>query len=584
MLDIPATTSGITAPRAPSTLADAVVALELPTGLLVVDGSDGRVLLAPTHDGAADLLRRLELERRPRWVWWDAGTDARRVLATVPVARAWDVAEAHRLLVGGWSARPGEAYATAHGLDPAAAPVEEPDDLFAMALRPAAGSGAADGSDPDPLVTPAGHLRADARTWAGSPDDGWARGRRLAQAALETAQRQQQRLADRTPRAVVTATSESAAAVLCVEMEQHGLPIDRAALESLIEASAGPRPATEADAARGRRERDQPVLRLVPGAEHTDLRNPVQVRALLASVGIDVPDTRKWTLTPYRDKHPVVEALLGWRKAERIATTYGWHWLATYVETDDRLRGPWTACDGGAGRMTGGNGLHNLPAELRPAVAAHEGHVLVRADLGQIEPRVLAAVSGDAAFAAASRADDLYAPVADQLRVDRPVAKVAVLAAMYGQTSGAAGEALRRLDRTYPDAMAYLHRAYEAGLRGDAVQTFGGRRVPMWQGPLTDAQRAGRGRFARNAVIQGAAAELFKAWAATVRLELARLDGQIVLCLHDELLLHVPREHAEQAVALVHDTLGAASRRWTGGSTVRFVADVTTVHRWSEAK
>ena len=58
-----------------------------------------------------------------------------------------------------------------------------------------------------------------------------------------------------------------------------------------------------------------------------------------------------------------------------------------------------------------------------------------RADLGQIEPRVLAAVSGDRAFAAATRADDLYAPVATALGVERPIAKVAVLAAMYGQRS-----------------------------------------------------------------------------------------------------------------------------------------------------
>ena len=37
-----------------------------------------------------------------------------------------------------------------------------------------------------------------------------------------------------------------------------------------------------------------------------------------------------------------------------------------------------------------------MPAEMRPAVVAEPGHVFIRADLGQIEPRVLAAVSGDA--------------------------------------------------------------------------------------------------------------------------------------------------------------------------------------------
>ena len=93
--------------------------------------------------------------------------------------------------------------------------------------------------------------------------------------------------------------------------------------------------------------------------------------------------------------------------------------------------------------MTATAGLHNMPADLRPAVVAEPGHVFVRADLGQIEPRVLAAVSGDAASPRRPRSDDMYAPVAEQLGVDRATAKVAVLGAMYGQTTGhgAAGPA-----------------------------------------------------------------------------------------------------------------------------------------------
>ena len=64
---------------------------------------------------------------------------------------------------------------------------------------------------------------------------------------------------------------------------------------------------------------------------------------------------------------------------------------------------------------------------------------------------------------AAARADDLYAPVAAQLGVDRPAAKVAVLGAMYGQTTGHGAQALRRLNAAYPVAMAYLDAADRAG-------------------------------------------------------------------------------------------------------------------------
>jgi DNA polymerase I len=298
-------------------------------------------------------------------------------------------------------------------------------------------------------------------------------------------------------------------------------------------------------------------------------------------------------LEPYRATHPLVDALLRWRKDERIATTYGYRWLDEHVGADDRLRGGWTACDGAAGRMTAQNGLHNLPAPLRPAVCAAPGHVFVRADLGQIEPRVLAVVSADRAFAEATRTDDLYAPVAAKLGADRPTAKVAVLAAMYGQRSGAAGEALRDLERAYPVAMGLLDRAYDDGVARRSVRTWGGRLIrfgaappPLGEGAAAEVVgvEGSRGRYARNAIIQGSAAELFKAWAATVRHAVRPLGGQIVLCLHDELLVHVPEQHAAVAAQKVERALASASRTWAGTDQVRFVADTSVILRWSEAK
>jgi DNA polymerase-1 len=321
----------------------------------------------------------------------------------------------------------------------------------------------------------------------------------------------------------------------------------------------------------------------VPGRGTTDLRNPAHVRDLLRSLGVRVEDTRAWHLRPYRDVHPVIGALLEWRKAERVATTYGWSWLDRFVGADDRLRGSWTACDGGAGRMTAGAGLHSLPTPLRPAVAAGPGHVLVRADLGQVEPRVLAVVSGDPDFAAATAQDDLYATVAQQLQLDRPAAKIAVLAAMYGQTSGPAADALHRMERTFPRALRYLHEAADRGERGEPVMTYGGRLVRSRLASDVAGRRA-IGRFTRNAVVQGAAAEFFKAWALTVRDAVRPLGGRIVLCLHDELLVHAPAAYATETAQAVDDALHAAARRWTGGAPVRFVADIKVVQRWSEAK
>lgn len=517
----------------------------------------------------------------PRWTWWAAReTAAPLVAAGVRPRTCWDLAAVGRLLHGLRRGDAGAIWAAEHDLPEPPVPRAEPD-LLEL--------GGEDG----------GPLRTDGQLSAEWLRGGYAAdldaGRRWAGLVLQVQHRQHARLlalADararpRTPcLAVLTAYAESAAALLAVELEHGGLPVDRQVAGDLLTAVVGRRPASVAEEDAARTSRDALVLQHFP-EQRVDLRNPLQVRTLLTRVGLDLPDTRSWRLTPHAETVPAVAALLEWRRAERIATTYGWGWLDQHVAADGRLRGAWGAADAAAGRMTAQAGLHNLPAELRPAVRAEPGHTFVRADLGQVEPRVLAAVSGDPGLAAAAREDDMYSPVAAGLGCDRPTAKVAVLAAMYGQTSGAAGAALADMDRAYPRAMAYLRAAEEHGRAGRAVRTYGGRLVGAGAppDPSTDDpdRRAARGRYVRNAVVQGAAAELFKAWAATVRDGLLARGGRIVLCLHDELLLHVPQEHSAAAAELLARALDATAGWWAAGSGVRFVADISTGPSWADA-
>jgi DNA polymerase-1 len=98
------------------------------------------------------------------------------------------------------------------------------------------------------------------------------------------------------------------------------------------------------------------------------------------------------------------------------------------------------------------------------------------------------------------------------------------------------------------------------------------------------SRAAAQGRYGRNALVQGAAAELFKVWAATVRARGAPLDARIVLCLHDELLVHVPAERGDATARLVAECLQEAAHRWAPDTTVRFVADISVIDRWSDAK
>ena len=186
----------------------------------------------------------------------------------------------------------------------------------------------------------------------------------------------------------------------------------------------------------------------------------------------------------------------------------------------------------------------------------------------------------------------MYAPVAEQLGVDRATAKVAVLGAMYGQTTGQGARALRGLDAAYPVAMAYLQAADRAGQLGRALRTYGGRLInfeTIDMGELADhrdgrARAAAQGRYGRNAMVQGAAAELFKAWAVTVRARASVFDARIVLCLHDELLVHAPSEHGDSVAKLLDDCLREAAHRWAPDDSVRFVADISVIRRWSDAK
>jgi len=539
---------------------------------------------AAAEDDFATVVRHLEDELRPRWVMWSNATAITLVTAGVRVATGWDVAAVHRLLFGGWRAEPANVWARLHDLALDAIPTTRPLDLFSETEH--------EHGPPDEPLRGDGYLRPDwaSGDWSKSPE----RLARWADLAMVVAQLQQARLGalEARPQAAATARAESAAELLCAELSVDGLPVDKSVAEGLIAGFVGERPRSELDAAQQRASRDAEVLRHVPFGADCDLRSPGQVKELLSRAGFDLPDTRAWRLEAMRDAHPIIDALLRWRKAERVATTYGYAWLDEHLDDDGRLRGTWSGSDGAAGRMTASAGLHNMPADMRGAVVAEPGHVFVRADLGQIEPRVLAAVSGDKALAKATLEADMYEPVAQQLGVDRATAKVAVLGAMYGQTTGHGARALRGLDSAYPVAMAYLQEADRSGQLGRALRTYGGRLIPMGSinANTHDIDRdsrsraAAQGRYGRNAMVQGAAAELFKAWSVTVRARAAPFDARIVLCLHDELLVHAPVGHGDAVARLLDDCLREAAHRWAPDDSVRFLADVTVIHRWSDAK
>ena len=260
--------------------------------------------------------------------------------------------------------------------------------------------------------------------------------------------------------------------------------------------------------------------------------------AALRRAGIEVPDTRRSTL--HRIEHPVVEPLVRYKQLGHLFSTNGWAWVDQWVG-DGRFRPVYQPAGSATGRWSSnGGGALSFPVQVRSAAVADDGWVLVVADVAQLEPRVLAGMSGDRALARAARGADLYQGMVDDGAVaTRQDAKLGLLGAMYGATSGESGRMVAGLTRRYPAAFGLVEEAARAGERGQVVRTLLGRGCPALGGgswdespdappaDLDDQDRHRRayGRFTRNFVVQGTAAEWASCWLADLRNRLWRMGG-----------------------------------------------------------
>lgn len=396
--------------------------------------------------------------------------------------------------------------------------------------------------------------------------------------------------------------AESTGALIAAEMHHDGMPWSTAAHDELLTTLLGPRPAPGARPVRLEELATQ--VRDALGRPSLQLDSPPELLRGLRAAGLDVPSTRSWELREL--DHPAVAPLLAYKKLARLLQANGWAWMDTWVH-DGRFHPDYVPGGVVTGRWaTSGGGALQLPAAVRGAVRADPGWRLVVADAAQLEPRVLAAMSGDDAMAAAARHRDLYQGVVDAgIVATRKDAKYAMLGAIYGATTGASAVLMPRLTQAYPRAVALVEQAARAGERGEQVSTWLGRSSPApgaaWQdrrraaateGAGADeaavARRQGRdwGRFTRNFVVQGTAAEWALCWMASLRRRLRDLDdrARLVFFLHDEVMVHAPAEVAEQVAQAVRDAAVEAGRLLFGDSPVDFALQVAVVESYDQAK
>jgi DNA polymerase-1 len=509
-------------------------------------------------------------ERAPvRWVWDDTTRWYPALLAAgVRVERCWDLRLAHAVL------------RRSPFVDQALLADDETPDWDA--LQPVAPADAA----LFPLADPAD---------------------RLDPAAEHARQRAALAAATGPARLGLLLAAESSGALAAAEMTHAGLPWRTDVHERLLTGLLGPRPVS------GQR----PValeglltgIRAAFGDPALNPDSPAALLRSLQSAGLPVADTRSWTLEQL--EHPGIPALLEYKKLSRLMQANGWNWLDTWV-SGGRFRSSFLPGGVVTGRWaaTGGGAL-SVPLQVRPAAVADDGWRFVVADVAQLEPRVLAGMSGDTAMAEAARSTDLYqGMVAGGAVATRAEAKVGMLGAMYGGTRGESGRMMPRLTRRYPRAIGLVEEAARAGERGEVVHTLLGRGSPAPAGAWAerpvelgeppddggtredrDRHRRAWGRFTRNFVVQGTGAEWALCWLADLRNRLWRLGGtgpvdrrpHLVFFLHDEVVVHTPEHLAEEVGEEVRRAAAGAGRLLFGGFPIDFPLDVAVVRSWADA-
>jgi DNA polymerase-1 len=294
------------------------------------------------------------------------------------------------------------------------------------------------------------------------------------------------------------------------------------------------------------------------------------------------------TLELLRGQHPIIEALLRYREVEKLRSTYG-ESLAAEVAADGRIHATFRQTVARTGRLSSDRpNLHNIPVRteegrrFRKAFVPSAGRRLLVADYDQVELRAIAHLSGDPGLTAAFEAgEDIHRTVASRVfavqrdevtGAQRSTAKMVSYGLAYGMEAYGLSQRLsvpveeaqailQAFFEGFPSVREYMERAVSEARNAGYTMTAFGRRRPLPDLVSTNYQvRQAAERQAMNAGIQGLAADLFKV--ALIRLDSGLENGgfasDLVLQVHDEVILDVEPDEAEPVAALTEQALTGA--------------------------
>ena len=299
--------------------------------------------------------------------------------------------------------------------------------------------------------------------------------------------------------------------------------------------------------------------------------------------------TDEKTLSKLVDAHPVVPVILEYRACAKMKSTYV-DKLPTLIDADSRVHTTYTQHFAETGRLTSSDpNLQNIPIRtergklIRKAfVARDERHVLVSADYSQIELRLMAAFSGDAAMLEAFRhGEDIHRDTASRVYDVMPAfvtpeqrakCKMVNFGIIYGISAFGlsqrlkvprkeAADLIETYFKLYPKIRDYMDAAIaKAREKGYAETVLGRRRTLRDIDSRNATARQAAERDAINTPIQGSAADLIKMAMVKVdrALKAANLRAKMVLQIHDELVFDVPREEVEAVKEIVRREMTTA--------------------------
>ena len=308
--------------------------------------------------------------------------------------------------------------------------------------------------------------------------------------------------------------------------------------------------------------------------------------------------------------YPIVAKILEYRQLAKLKSTYA-DGLAVFIHEDDhRIHGKFNQTVTATGRISSTEpNLQNIPARvelgrlIRKVFVPEEGYVFVDADYSQIELRVLAHCSGDAALIEAYReAKDIHRITASQVfhtpfdevtDLQRRNAKAVNFGIVYGISSFGlsqdlsitrkeAAEYIDRYFETYPGIKKFLDDAVAHAKEQGYVVTLFGRRRPVPELSSSNfMQRQFGERVAMNSPIQGTAADIMKIAMIAVdkELRMRNMKSRLVLQVHDELLIETWKEEEEEVREILKEGMMHAA-----DLSVPLEIDMHSGKNWYEAK